>query len=661
MKVIEASNLNRSFGDVVAINNLCLQVAEGEIYGLVGPDGAGKTTAIRLICGAYQPSDTNTGTSPSIQIAGYDLLKQTELARAQIGYLPQRFSLYEELTVMENLRFFAEVRGLPTEEWQPRCMEILTFVGLDQFVDRRAGILSGGMKQKLSLAAALVHSPKVLLLDEPTTGVDPVTRQDFWQLIIRLVTQSSNENHSTAVLISTPYMDEASRCTRIGFLNLGRLIQEGTPAELRSKLEGRVLELQGTPLHDIRKIVELDEGVTGVQTFGDRLHLRIKEGSVESVINRFNQDIPLRGGQIIRLHQTQPLLEDVFMELLETELPSSMTSSSHTKSLDIPYSQDFYSGNSQAIAICVDGLTRYFGDFLAVDHISFEVKTGEVLGYLGPNGSGKTTTMRMLLGLLLPSEGNGSVLGYDIVQQPEQIRSRVGYMSQRFALYQDLTVRENLEFYGGVYGIRTQSRIEEVLDLVGLRELERQRVSGLSTGWRQRLALATAIVHHPKLLFLDEPTSGVDPKARRTFWELIYKMVEQGVTALVTTHYMDEAEYCGRIGIMHNGRLLAIDTPSALKSKALPGLAWDIKIPEEAESNEKPSRISLLESLKTLQNCPFVLRTGLVSDHLRAITPFEISQENLKSLLNEAGITNVQLELVEPSLEDVFLALATHD
>ncbi len=226
--------------------------------------------------------------------------------------------------------------------------------------------------------------------------------------------------------------------------------------------------------------------------------------------------------------------------------------------------------------IQAENLTRFFGDFLAVDHVSFKIKPGEVVGYLGPNGSGKTTTIRMLLGLLLPSDGSASVLGYDVVSQSEPLRARVGYMSQKFALYFDLTVRENLAFYAGVYGIRDRARIEEVIDLVGLRGQENQRVSGLSTGWRQRLALATAIVHEPRLLFLDEPTSGVDPRARRAFWDLIYELVEQGVTALVTTHYMDEAEYCNRVGIMRNGRLLAFDTPSALKIEALPGLAWDV-------------------------------------------------------------------------------------
>ncbi len=296
--------------------------------------------------------------------------------------------------------------------------------------------------------------------------------------------------------------------------------------------------------------------------------------------------------------------------------------------------------------ILARNLTKRFDGFTAVDHVSFSVKPGEVLGYLGPNGSGKTTTIRMLLGLLQPSEGEATVLGYDIARQSERVRERVGYMSQRFALYHDLTVAENLSFYAGVYGVANRSRLAEVLDLLGLHSLAAVRVSHLSTGWRQRLALGTAIIHQPRLLFLDEPTSGVDPTARRAFWDLIYAVVAQGVTALVTTHYMDEAEYCGRVGIMRDGRLLALDTPSALKQHALPGLAWDVFA--------QP----LLPAIAALEHCPSVSRAGLSADHLRAITPMNASVEALHLCLVEAGIKVDKIEQVEPSLEDVFLALA---
>ena len=322
--MIEAAHLQRNFGDTQAVRDVGLQVSAGEIYGLVGPDGAGKTTTIRLLCGAFKPS-VLPELSPVIRIAGFDVARQIEQARANIGYLPQRFSLYEELTVLENIRFFAEVRGLPAAEWQPRCMEILTFVGLSEFVNRRAGFLSGGMKQKLGLAAALVHRPKVLLLDEPTTGVDPVTRQDFWQLIIRLVGQEEQGIESgaslkiggTAVLISTPYMDEAARCTRIGFMSDGQMIREGTPSQIRSLLDGRVLELTGTPLPLLRRLVQIDPDVEDVQMFGDRLHIRVRSGQSEQAVERLQASLTAGGGQVDRLRQIPPQLEDVFMSLLE--------------------------------------------------------------------------------------------------------------------------------------------------------------------------------------------------------------------------------------------------------------------------------------------------------------------------------------------------------
>jgi ABC-2 type transport system ATP-binding protein len=339
MNLIEASHLSKSFGSTRAVDDLSLYVEAGEIFGLVGPDGAGKTTFMRLLCGALLPDPGHPEAgqdNPLIMVGGYNVLKQTEQARTGLGYLPQRFSLYEELTVLENIRFFAEVRGLAAAEWRPRCMEILKFVGLAEFVDRRAGQLSGGMKQKLGLAAALVHQPQILLLDEPTTGVDPVTRQDFWQLIIRLVGEKirddggeihregnlhrDGESHtSPAVLISTPYMDEAARCTRVGFMQHGRLIVEGTPSELRAPLEGQVLELAGQPLAMLRRLAEADEAVQGVQMFGDRLHLRIRPGQSEAVTIRLQEMISAKGGQGFRMRPIAPQLEDVFMSLLEQE------------------------------------------------------------------------------------------------------------------------------------------------------------------------------------------------------------------------------------------------------------------------------------------------------------------------------------------------------
>ena len=311
MTLIEASHLSKFFDDVHAVEDLSLKVEAGEVYGLVGPDGAGKTTTLRLLCGALSP------TGGGAVIAGNDILRQTEAARAEIGYLPQRFSLYEELTVLENLRFFAEVRGLASAEWRPRSMDILAFVGLAEFKDRRAGHLSGGMKQKLGLAAALVHRPPVLLLDEPTTGVDPVTRQDFWQLIIRLVASGD-----VAVLVSTPYMDEAARCKRVGFMQGGQLLVEGSPEELRSRLSGRILEMQGAPLPLLRQVAQEMSQASGdiedAQMFGDRLHLRVRLDKAQAVIEELPSLVAERGGVVNRLRSISPQLEDLFIALLET-------------------------------------------------------------------------------------------------------------------------------------------------------------------------------------------------------------------------------------------------------------------------------------------------------------------------------------------------------
>src|SRR5215208_5711299 len=300
--LVHAINLKKSFGATCAVDDVSLQIKSGEIYGLVGADGAGKTTTMRLLVGALLPDQGE------VTICGYDVIKKTEYARSQLGYLSQRFSMYEDLTVLENIRFFAEVRGLKANEWLPRCMEILAFVGLDKFTDRRAGQLSGGMKQKLGLASALVTRPRVLLLDEPTTGVDPVTRQDFWQLVIRLSTQGEG----VSVIISTPYMDEASRCHRVGFMKQGRIIADDTPSNLRARLNNRILELRGSPINVLRHVAHKDPDVEDVQAFGDRLHLRVGANKAQDVLSRLKSQIQSEGGQVNELRSVAPVLEDVF-------------------------------------------------------------------------------------------------------------------------------------------------------------------------------------------------------------------------------------------------------------------------------------------------------------------------------------------------------------
>jgi drug efflux transport system ATP-binding protein len=336
--LVSANHLSKSFGETHAVNDISVHINAGEIYGLVGADGAGKTTTMRLLVGALLPD------AGEVNVCGYDVIRKTELARSQLGYLSQRFSLYEDLTVLENIRFFSEVRGLKPNEWLPRCMEILEFVGLDKFTDRRAGQLSGGMKQKLGLASALVTRPRVLLLDEPTTGVDPVTRQDFWQLVIKLVSAPLTSNSSrgegdkgdggVSVIISTPYMDEASRCHRVGFMKDGKIIAEDTPSNLRARLNNRVLELRGSPINLLRHVAHKDQDVEDVQAFGDRLHIRVGENKASDVLNRLKSQIESEGGQVDQLRSVTPILEDVFIALSESDSDASRALA-HTKSGDV--------------------------------------------------------------------------------------------------------------------------------------------------------------------------------------------------------------------------------------------------------------------------------------------------------------------------------------
>ena len=614
--MLTASNLRKSFGQTHAVEDVSLRVKAGEIYGLVGSDGAGKTTTLRLLVGALKLD------AGEITVCGFDVRKQTEQARAQIGYLSQRFSLYEDLTVLENIRFFAELRGLKRDEWLPRCMEILDFVGLAAHKDRRAGQLSGGMKQKLGLASALVTRPRVLLLDEPTTGVDPVTRQDFWQLLIRIVSQEG-----VAVLISTPYMDEASRCTRVGFMRGGHIIAEGAPSELRATLDGA-----------------LSSCAAGRCRFYARSRRKRMVWKMCALLatNCTCASPPLKPAPLSGVCGT---LSPPGAVRCPRRVPSRRRwrmCSSHSPRI---VNRKSKSPMSEPVVIA-ENLTRRFGDFLAVDHVSFFVEAGEIVGYLGPNGCGKTTTIRMLLGLLQPTEGNATVLGFDAFRQSEEVRARAGYMSQKFALYDDLTVWENLTFYGGVYGIREKAQVKATLSLVGLAGHGSELARSLSAGWRQRLALGIALVHHPKLLFLDEPTSGVDPAARRVFWDLIYELAASGVAVFVTTHYMDEAEYCNRVGMMRDGRLLAMDTPADLKATVLPGDVWEV------------FGGSLQDGLNVLPNVTGILRVGLAGDHLRAITQRGMTAERLRAGLSSAGLAVMSVARGEPTLEDVFLSLA---
>jgi len=624
---IVAQDLCRNFGDVKAVDHLTLQVSPGEIFGLVGPDGAGKTTTLRMLASIMDPG------AGHCRVAGYDVQTHPEQVKDNIAYMSQRFALYFDLTVAENIAFYADLYGVPRKGRQQHVDELLGFSGMRQFKGRRAGQLSGGMKQKLQLVCALIHTPKVLLLDEPTNGVDPVSRRDFWRVLYRLLQQG------VAILVTTAYMDEAERCHRVGLLHQGRMLVDGTPRQVREQLSNRILAV-----HTDRPRVAaplLQRSLGGAAVFGNSVHLicrdpAVAEGEVRKIMGAAGIDL-------MKIEEIPPSLEDVFIDMVNT---------SHKSTPDLPAAVvPAGSGASSQgrPAVTVDGLTRRFGAFTAVDNVSFEVAPGEIFGFLGPNGAGKSTTIRMLCGLLAPTEGKGTVAGFDIHTAAEKIKQHIGYMSQKFSLYDDLTVEENIAFYGGIYGLSNHGLRERTLwaiEMAGLQERRRSPTRLLAGGWKQRLALACAILHEPPIVFLDEPTSGVDPVSRRRFWDLIYAMADQGVTVFVTTHFMEEAEYCGRLALIYRGRLIAMGTPAELKN----GLAGETLLEVRCSRNEP--------ALEQIEALPMVLDAALFGSglHVRTADP-RTAGDAITASLRRAGIEIEHMAPIAPTMEDVFVAM----
>ncbi len=466
MNAIEVNGISKHYGRVLALSDVSFSVSKGEVFGLIGPDGAGKTSMFRMLCSLLLP-DAGTATVDS-----YDVVRQMRQVRSRVGYMPGKFSLYQDLTIEENLHFFATLFGTTVEEGYDSIKAI--YSQIERFRDRKAGALSGGMKQKLALSCALVHQPSVLLLDEPTTGVDPVSRKELWEMLLML------KERGITIVASTPYLDEIRCCERVAFLSQGRVQGIDTP---------------------------------------------------DAILDRF---------------------KDVFNP---PGIEKVTTMSQHTEPENV---------------IEVEHLVKAFGTFHAVDDITFTVRKGEIFGFLGANGAGKTTAMHMLTGLNQPTSGTGRVVGYDIRTEYEQIKKHIGYMSQRFSLYEDLTVSENIRLFAGIYGMQREEisrKTDEVLRQLKFEEHKDDLVGSLPLGWKQKLAFSVSIFHEPGVVFLDEPTGGVDPATRRQFWELIYEAAHRGITVFVTTHYMDEAEYCDRISIMVDGKISALGTPSELKQR----------------------------------------------------------------------------------------------
>ncbi|ARS27266.1 ATP-binding cassette domain-containing protein [Sphingomonas sp. KC8] len=524
-----------------ALDGVDITIVAGRMTGLVGPDGAGKTTLIRLLAGLLTPE------AGSVDVLGR---AATEADRTLIGYMPQRFGLYEDLSVIENLSLYADLRGLPRDERDASFARLLEFTDLARFRGRLAGQLSGGMKQKLGLACALVRTPRLLLLDEPGVGVDPVSRRELWAMVQTL------SSEGIGVLWSTAYLDEAEKCDHVFLLNEGKLLYAGPPADLTRRVDGRIFRLFTAP-EGRRRLLEHalnHDDVTDGTVQGASLRLVMRAGAAAPTMAL------LGSTQSGRIEPVVPRFEDAFVDLLGGGPPGTSALAAHYRT--IPPSDE--------PAILADGLTKRFGDFTAARDIRFSIPRGQIFGLLGPNGAGKSTTFKMLCGLLTPTAGTGHVAGFDLRTARADARQSLGYMAQKFSLYGDLSVKQNLDFFSGAYGLRGPARreaIERAVEIFHLGAYLDTNSGQMPLGFKQRLALACAVLHQPPVLFLDEPTSGVDPIVRREFWTHINGLVERGVTVLVTTHFMDEAEYCDRIALIYRAEEIAIGTPDELKAR----------------------------------------------------------------------------------------------
>ncbi|TAW53174.1 ATP-binding cassette domain-containing protein [Rhizobium leguminosarum] len=541
--LVRIDGVTKRFGTApAALDAVSGAIGGGAITGLVGPDGAGKTTLIRLMTGLMLP---DVGT---MEVLGFDTRKNAAGIQAAIGYMPQRFGLYEDLSVQENLDLYADLRGLPKSERAGAFDELLTFTDLKRFTGRLAGKLSGGMKQKLGLACALLKKPRLLLLDEPGVGVDPISRRDLWKMVENLTKEG------IGVLWSTAYLDEAEACDHVLLLNQGKLLFSGKPMEMTERVKDRVFrvsDVSGRRRQVLAELLQADGVIDGVIQ-GEAIRIVAAKGK--------KPDIG-KAGDGATLAPAPPRFEDAFIDMLG----GGPGGRSRLAEAQEPVKDD---GDRPVIE--AKGLTKRFGDFTAADDISFDIRRGEIFGLLGPNGAGKSTTFKMLCGLLKPTGGEGRVAGFDLRRDAAEARNQLGYMAQKFSLYGDLTVMQNLEFFSGVYGLCGKHRRERIDLMAGIFDFGRhigQPAKDLPLGLKQRLALACAVMHEPRALFLDEPTSGVDPITRREFWTHINALVEKGVTVLVTTHFMDEAEYCDRISLIYRGRSIALGSPDELKAR----------------------------------------------------------------------------------------------
>ncbi|MEH2036454.1 ATP-binding cassette domain-containing protein [Nostoc sp.] len=640
---IYIQGLHKHYGRLAAVRGIDLTVQQGEMFGLIGPDGAGKTTTFHILGGVMEP------TAGEVQIFG----QLARDARSITGYLTQQFSLYLDLNINENLRYAAGLRQVPDDLFWTRRDRLLRLMNLEQFADRQAGQLSGGMKQKLALCCVLISQPQVLLLDEPTTGVDPVSRREFWDVLAQLSAEGMT------IVVATPYLDEAERCHRVALMYEGQIQKIGTPASLRSSLALHRLEVHTSNLQLSEQVLlqAAQANIVDVQTFGDRLDVLVK-------------DITLGRTQVHDLLQQQelsdfsiesgsPTLENVFVTHLRQQgLATQFLPFPRAKATNQQWKVENYrltvagdreiNPSSSSIAIYAHNLNRFFGNFQAVKSVNLEVRYGEIFGLLGANGSGKTTTIKMLCGLLKASGGVISLGGETSNLRSTQLRRRIGYMSQKFTLYDDLTILENLEFYCGVYGVPRklrQEKINWVIAICGLEGQEKMLTGQLPGGWKQRVAFGASVMHEPDILFLDEPTSGVDPLARRQFWKLINDFARNGTAILVTTHYLEEAEQCNRMSFMVAGETVISGSSSSIKASQ-PGKLMEVIV------NQNQAAADLLKQHLD----PW--RVSIFADSLHIVLDDPDRElPRLLKLIESAKITISRVRPISFSLEDAFIGI----
>jgi len=625
--VIDVKDFHQSYGDFAAVKGLSFSVQKGEIFGLIGPDGAGKTSTFHVLGGVMQ------ATSGEVSILG----QLPRNARKKIGYLTQQFSLHLDLSIQENLVYSAGVREVSDQQFAERSERYLKLMDLTKFRHRLAGQLSGGMKQKLALCCALVSAPEILLLDEPTTGVDPVSRREFWDVLAEV----ASEGVTTAV--ATPYLDEAERCNRVALIHDGILTEIGTPKELIGKLHMHRLEVRSNRLEKLEasllKTMEQSHSIIAdTQEFGDRLDVLVTDveqgkSLVEANAREANIDVP-------KIEVSEPNLENVFV--------SKLKGTKEEKGEDKQFLFHKTTAHTDAIAIGADRIAINFGTFQAVKSVSLKVGYGEIYGLLGANGAGKTTTIKMLCGLLTPTSGAMTLAGSRSDLRSSSLRKRIGYMSQKFTLYDDLSIKENLEFYCGVYEVPRREREEKmnwVLETCGLKGQEKLLTHSLPGGWKQRLSFGASVMHQPEILFLDEPTSGVDPLARRQLWRLIRQFARNGTAVLVTTHFLEEAEHCQKLAFMVAGEIVAEGTPSEIKA-AQPGKLIEIS----TDNTQKAVQVVR----KTLQ----AWKVAIFADSLHL--NLENPNEELAKIDEQLKANNVKLlsqREIPFSLEDAFIGI----